>query len=82
MTLAHPEIRMPLWAAVAIPAAAYVVRSVARGMDFTPDLPTDAIVFGGLAVLVLAVWLARRTAPHQGDDRSTQKVDRDDGETG
>jgi len=82
MTLAHPEIRMPLWAAVAIPAVAYLVRSIVRGMDFTPDLPMDALVFGGLAVLVLVVWLARRAAPHQGDDGSTKQVDGDDGETG
>jgi len=82
MSLAHPDIRMPLWAAAAIPAAAYVVRSVARGLDFMPDLPMDAVVFGGLAVLVLAVWYARRTEPPKADDGLAEEMDGHHGDPG
>ena len=76
----HPNIRMPLWAAVAIPAAAYLVRSVARGLDFKPDLPSDAVVFGLLAVLIFAVWAARhsRTANESHDPLPQEMKDEDD----
>jgi len=65
---------MPLWAAVALPAAAYLLRSVARGLNFSPDLPADAIVFGILGVLVLASAIARGSAraPQVNDDLPTE----------
>jgi len=51
---------MPLWAALAIVLAAYVVRSVSRGFDFAPDLPGDAVaLISLLVVLVLVGWLRR-----------------------
>lgn len=75
----HPNIRMPLWAAVVIPAAAYLVRSVARGFDFEPDLPSDVLVFGLLAILIVAVWAARRSrATNQSHDPLSQEMDDED----
>ena len=52
--LPRPRIRIPLWLAVAIVVAIYVVRSAVRGFDFRPDLPADAVIFV-LFVIVLAV---------------------------
>ncbi|MGB4593871.1 MAG: hypothetical protein WBI63_08885 [Coriobacteriia bacterium] len=57
----RPAIKIPLWAAAVIPVAAYVIRSVARGMDFAPDLPADAIVFGALVLVIAAAAIARRS---------------------
>ncbi|MHB1323397.1 MAG: hypothetical protein ACYCXZ_03510 [Coriobacteriia bacterium] len=48
----RPRITIPLWAAVAIPAAAYASRALLRG-TLRPDLPQDAIVFGVLAVVLV-----------------------------
>jgi hypothetical protein len=51
-----PRMRIPLWAAFAIPAAAYAIRSLVRG-SVAPDLLGDAVVFGALALgLVLAAF--------------------------
>jgi hypothetical protein len=67
--------RVPVWAAVAIPAAAYVIRSVARGFDFRPDLPLDALVYAMLGLLILAVVVARRSErADAGDDDLAQQV--------
>lgn len=52
----RPHLRMPLWAAVALPAAAYLARSALRG-SLRPDLPQDAVV---LAVLLVALGFAAR----------------------
>ena len=57
--LPRPRFRLPLWAAFAIVAAAYVVRSVARGFDFHPDMPTDAVVLAALLVVVAVVAYVR-----------------------
>ena len=60
----RPRVRMPAWAAVAVVAAAYLVRSAVRGWDFRPDLPLDAAIGGvliGLVVLrtLTADWARR-----------------------
>jgi len=78
----RPHIRMPLWAAVALPAAAYVIRSLLRGGDFRPDLPWDLIAFGLLAIVILAVAVARSRTSHDGDGGLTDEMDGDDTETG
>lgn len=52
----RPHVRMPLWAAVAIPAAAYLLRSALRA-SLRPDLPEDGVV---LVVLVVALAFATR----------------------
>jgi len=71
----RPSFRLPLWAAVALPAAAYVLRSLIRGGDFTPDLPGDAIAYGLLAFVVLAVWLARTRSADTVDGELPGEVD-------
>lgn len=61
--LPRPRIRLPIWAALAVPAAAYVVRSlVLRGGDFTLDLPDDLIAAGVIAAAIALVSYARRSA--------------------
>lgn len=80
----RPRIRIPLWAAAALPAAAYVFRAILRGFDFRPDLPMDAVAFGGLALLMLTVGVARRlaSASDQRHQALTEKMDHSDSETG
>ena len=57
----RPHLRIPLWAALAIPGAAYVVRSVfVRSGDFAPDLPQDAIVASALLVAIAVAVALRR----------------------
>lgn len=55
------RIRLPMWAAAAIPTVAYVVRSIMRG-SLAPDIPDDPIVFGLLAFVVAATAMIRREA--------------------
>ena len=75
----RPQVRMSLWAAVAVSAAAYGIRSIARGFDFSPDLPEDVLVFVMLCVLLLAVALARRSnGAYAGDEELTGQVDAED----
>lgn len=75
----RPTIKIPLWAAAAIPVAAYVVRSAARGMEFAPDLPGDAIVFGALALVIAAAAIARRSRASEGSDsKGADQVDDQD----
>jgi hypothetical protein len=72
--------RMPLWAAVAVVAAAYVLRSALRGWDFRPDLPIDAVLAVTLVALVLLRWFAGRWASaDQGDKKRPAEVEREDG---
>lgn len=56
---------MPLWAALALALAAFVVRSASRGLDFTPDLPSDAIVLGLLTVVIALVGWLRADDAHR-----------------
>lgn len=55
--------RMSLMAAVGAPAAAYTLRSALRAWDFSPDLPTDAILGIALLALVTIAWKTRQAAP-------------------
>lgn len=61
-----PRLRMPLWAAVAIPTAAYAVRSLLRG-SIAPDMPGDAVVLVSLGI-VLALAARYRSAAQRGDE--------------
>ena len=77
----RPRIRIPLWAAAALPVAAYVFRSVfLRGGDFRPDLPVDAII-AVLLVLGIAItaWYRART-PHAPDGKVASEQD-DEGQS-
>jgi hypothetical protein len=61
-----------LWAAVVVPAAAYLIRAAAWH-TLRPQLPEDAIVFGALlAVLLLAAWSG---ATQRRRDRSDEQFD-------
>lgn len=75
----RPRIRLPLWAAVALPAAAYVVRSIIRGWDFTPDLPGDAIAYGLLALVVAMIALARARGFDSRNEKLAAEMDDEDG---
>lgn len=68
-----PRLRIPLWAAVAIPAAAYAIRSFVRG-SAALDLPADALAFGALA-LVLGLATRYRASAHDSRDELTEQVD-------
>lgn len=59
---------MPLWAAVAIAAAAYCVRAYRLG-TLAPQ-SGDALLFGLFAIVLTAAFIARRAAaaPRRGDD--------------
>jgi hypothetical protein len=74
-----PRLRIPLWAAVSIPAAAYAIRSMVRG-SFTPDLPEDAIVAAILVALLSLAALRRRTAHERGDELRAKMHGGDDPE--
>ncbi len=64
----RPSIRIPLTAAVGLPAAAYVLRAALRGWDFSLDLPVDLLLGIMLIVLIGAAWWSRRPTPP--DERS------------
>lgn len=66
--------RIPLWAAVVIPAAAYAVRSIGRG-SFRPDLPDDAVVLAALLGLLVLSSVAGTAAQHRRDDLADQVHD-------
>ncbi len=69
------RVRIPLWAALTIPVAAYATRSLLlRGGDFSPDLPQDAIVGALVVAAVVLVGVARRTTR---DDEATEDAHRD-----
>lgn len=74
-----PRLRIPLWAAVSIPAAAYAIRSMVRG-SLTPDLPGDAIVATILVALLSLAALRRRTAHEGGDELRAEMHGCDDPE--
>jgi hypothetical protein len=56
--LPRPRVRIPLWSAVAIVAAAYLVRSFVRG-SLRLDLPLDAVVVVALIIVVGIVAFVR-----------------------
>jgi hypothetical protein len=75
--LPRPRFRLPIWAAIAIVAAVYVVRSVLRGMDFTLDWPADAIVLGLFAVVVVMVAYVRNVIGRESPDEDAPTHNQD-----
>jgi hypothetical protein len=72
-----------MWAAVAVVAAAYVLRSALRGWDFRPEMPIDAILGVTLVALVLLRWFAGRWASaDEGDNKRPAEVQHEDGRRG
>ncbi|MBS3974886.1 MAG: hypothetical protein KGZ89_08485 [Actinobacteria bacterium] len=83
MGLLRPKIKIPLWAAVAIPAAAYLIRSIGRGFDFSPDIPEDiiaAVVF--VIALVIVGAFRHRAHSHQGDETASREIQQEDRHSG
>ncbi len=79
MSALHPRIRIPLWVAVTLPAAAYVYRSVRRDFDFGLDLPQDVIALAAFAVGFGAVAWSRRMAAKERDEQPNDKQTGEDG---
>ena len=78
-----PRLRIPLWAAILMPVAAYSVRSIVRG-SLQPDLPMDAIVLGAwlLVLLVAALYGGAAQRRHDDLDAETGETDTDEGHRG
>lgn len=74
-----PRMRIPLWAAVAIPAAAYAIRSIARG-TLAPDLPGDAVVMASLTIVLLLAARYGAAAQRSNQDLPGEVHDSDDRE--
>lgn len=56
--LSRFNLRIPSWAVLTLAALGYALRSIIRGLDFSPDLPLDAII----AVMLAIALGARRWA--------------------
>jgi uncharacterized membrane protein len=70
----RPSFRLPIWGALSVITAAYLVRSlVLRGGDFTPDMPSDAIAAVALLVGVCGVAWVRFTM--RDEDSSSSESD-------
>ncbi len=82
MSALHPRTRLPLWAALVLPAAAYLYRSMSRGFDFRPDMPYDAIALAAFAIVFGAVAWSRRTAAQERHEQPTDEQDGEDGDSG
>ena len=64
----RPRIRLPLWAALLIVVAAYLIRSIVmRRGDFSLDLPGDAIALTTLVIAGAFVAWARHRPASQDD---------------
>lgn|GEM_PF-4802131 len=76
----RPRFRLPIWAALAIAGAAYLVRSIViRGGDFRPDLPSDAVVLVAFVVVIALVAQARHAARESEPHDLPNDVERKDG---
>jgi len=76
----RPSWRIPLWAALAIPAAAWVLRAWVVG-DWRLDLPRDGIALGILIAAVLATRFIRAWAASPVDDGVAEEGDHVDNGT-
>lgn len=76
-----PRLKMPWWAAVGVPIAAYAIRSAVRG-SLKPDLPQDAIVLAVLLAVLLLAALYRPAAQRGHDDLGAEVDDEHHAEGG
>lgn len=78
----RPRFRLPIWAALTLVGAAYLLRSwVIRGGDFTLDLPDDAVVALVVIAGVLLVGITRRaTDADEADDDARDEGQHEDGD--
>ncbi len=72
----RPQIRIPLWAAVAIPIAAYAWRSFSRG-SARLDMPGDAIVLGALVFVLSLAALYGSAAQRRRNELPDKMHDQD-----
>jgi hypothetical protein len=75
MTMLHPSWKLPSWAAVAIVAAAFVVRAGLHGWDFRPQLPVDAIIVVALVAILTLRWFLRRQGWDAPEPDGSARVD-------
>ncbi len=65
-----------MWAAAVIPVAAYLIRSFARGWDFSLDMPIDALLGGLLVALIaLTLWVRGPAAPDDSQNELPTQMD-------
>ncbi|MDO8915358.1 MAG: hypothetical protein Q7W16_04670 [Coriobacteriia bacterium] len=71
----RPRLKMPMWAAVAVVAAAYAARSALRGWDFRPDLPIDVVIATTLvALVVLRATIAQASPPDGSEEQGPPEM--------
>lgn len=77
----RPRFKIPIWAALAIVGAAYLLRSIfMRGGELTPDLPGDLVMAAVLAVgLALAGWLKHQARSETQDEAAEERDGEDQG---
>lgn len=63
----RPELRLPWQTIAGFAVVVYILRSALRGWDFTPTL-LDAMVFGGLAAILLLRPLIARSLKDDDED--------------
>ncbi len=82
--LSRLNIKIPMWAALAVVGAAYIFRAlVERGGDFSPDLPSDALAAAALAVgFGLIAWLRFMARREEAQDNPDQQRDDEDQHAG
>jgi len=68
---------LPLWGACAIALVAYAIRSVSRGFDFRPDLPSDLLVLVLFLAVLAVVGVVRRHATADEPEPSDADVETD-----
>lgn len=77
MGLLHPKIRLPLWGAAAIIAAAFGIRAFLRG-GLSLDR-TDWMIVALCGAVFLAVGVMRRSrSAHPADDEADREDDHSD----
>jgi hypothetical protein len=75
--LPRPRVGLPLWSAIAIVGAAYLVRSAARG-SLAPDWPLDLVVLVMLVAVIAIVAFVRAQARSGSDEWADESPGADD----